>query len=282
MTEQPKPESPAPNSIPTKDEVATLPRWAMVAFAARCARRVQPVFTAAWPSVPSQHVEAVATAIASAEATAKHARTSFTADPALAADAADAAARAAARSSDAADAADAAARTAARAARAAANAVDTASYAARAADAAAAFAATNAASPMRSDFNLLVALSKQLAWTDDSPVDVALLGPLWPPEMEPAWAKKKQAAPTEIDFEAMYAKGAEPQRKLVLKFTVPPIPNTAENRAELVAHMKAAILGASALHIAQGGSGLKIDDVKAWAGAAVETPVPSSGNGGGR
>jgi hypothetical protein len=31
--------------IPTKGEIAKLPRWARVAFAARCARRVQPVFT---------------------------------------------------------------------------------------------------------------------------------------------------------------------------------------------------------------------------------------------
>lgn len=34
---------------PTREEIAGLPRWAIVAFAARCARRVLPFFDAAWP-----------------------------------------------------------------------------------------------------------------------------------------------------------------------------------------------------------------------------------------
>lgn len=47
----------------TKSELAQLPRWAIVAFAARCARRVE-VFAA---SLPEQHTSAVAKAIEIAE-----------------------------------------------------------------------------------------------------------------------------------------------------------------------------------------------------------------------
>ena len=33
----------ATQKLPTEDEIARLPRWAIVAFAARCARRVLPL-----------------------------------------------------------------------------------------------------------------------------------------------------------------------------------------------------------------------------------------------
>ena len=42
----------------TKEDLDKLPRWAIVAFAARCARRVQPLFTALWPVAPQEHVHA--------------------------------------------------------------------------------------------------------------------------------------------------------------------------------------------------------------------------------
>ncbi|HLO39609.1 MAG TPA: hypothetical protein VK176_01200, partial [Phycisphaerales bacterium] len=53
--------------IPTEDEIAALPRGARVAFAARCARRVQPLFTHFWPDAPRKHVEAIDNAITLAE-----------------------------------------------------------------------------------------------------------------------------------------------------------------------------------------------------------------------
>src|SRR4051812_9654562 len=36
-------------SLPTEEEIAKLPRWARVAFAARCARRVLPFAQVGWP-----------------------------------------------------------------------------------------------------------------------------------------------------------------------------------------------------------------------------------------
>ena len=48
---------------PRKNDIAILPRWARVAFAARCARRVQPLFMTGWPDAPKEHVESVERAI---------------------------------------------------------------------------------------------------------------------------------------------------------------------------------------------------------------------------
>ncbi len=55
------------STVPIEKEIAALPRWARVAFAARCARRVQPLFQAFWPEAPPEHVAAVDTAITLAE-----------------------------------------------------------------------------------------------------------------------------------------------------------------------------------------------------------------------
>ena len=49
---------------------------------------------------------------------------------------------------------------------------------------------------MRRDYELLKAMAEREGWTDESPVDVALLGPLWPegePEGWPEDAKEERA-----------------------------------------------------------------------------------------
>ena len=53
--------------IPSSKEIGKLPRWVQVAFAIRCARRVQPVFKAMWPDAPDEHVAAIEHAIQCAE-----------------------------------------------------------------------------------------------------------------------------------------------------------------------------------------------------------------------
>ena len=53
--------------LPTEEEISQLPRWAIVAFAARCARRAQSVFIFAWPDAPEEHKEAVVNAIQAAD-----------------------------------------------------------------------------------------------------------------------------------------------------------------------------------------------------------------------
>ena len=51
----------------TKKDLEKLPQEAMVAFAARCARRVQPLFKGLWPYVTEEHASAVNGAIDAAE-----------------------------------------------------------------------------------------------------------------------------------------------------------------------------------------------------------------------
>ncbi len=63
--------------LPTEEEIAALPRWARVAFAARCARRVLPLFSRNFPR-PSAALQAeVASAVELSELMSAHA------DPAL-------------------------------------------------------------------------------------------------------------------------------------------------------------------------------------------------------
>ncbi len=49
--------------IPTEQEIAKLPRWAIVAFAARCAIRVEPAFKYYWPEASNDQIAAVKWAI---------------------------------------------------------------------------------------------------------------------------------------------------------------------------------------------------------------------------
>ena len=53
--------------IPTLEELAELPKLAVVAFAARCARRVQPFFRQDWPSKYDVYFNSVENAISAAE-----------------------------------------------------------------------------------------------------------------------------------------------------------------------------------------------------------------------
>jgi hypothetical protein len=153
--------------LPTwEDLLRGLPRRAVIAFAARCARRVQPLFPAEPPSgFPpdkwEKHRLDVALAIDAAE---RYAGGRNNKPPAADADA---------------RAADAAAAAAAAAARAAAFAA-AAAAAARAADAA-------DTSSIRRDFDLLCGSAHLESWTEDTPIPPEFFGPLWPMG-RPAWA----------------------------------------------------------------------------------------------
>lgn len=54
-------------NIPTAQDLNTLPRWAIIAFAARCARRVEPLFKKAWPTAPRNHLDAIRDAVEETE-----------------------------------------------------------------------------------------------------------------------------------------------------------------------------------------------------------------------
>jgi hypothetical protein len=59
--------------IPTKEDVLQLPRWARVAFAVQCARRVQPLLRQLLPAAGVRQVEAVERAIRLAQEVAREA-----------------------------------------------------------------------------------------------------------------------------------------------------------------------------------------------------------------
>mgnify|MGYP001476120194 CR=1 FL=1 len=168
--------------LPTEEELRTLPRWAAVAYAARCARRVQPLFTHFWPDAPPEHVEAVDKAIncaitAAASAGAEH-------SPAMAerTEAANTVARAigAAKAvgqmnaAFVANAAHAAAHAARGDSLSASAAFDASAHASHAAD-----NSPEIAEACSSDFGLLGGMAVETDLHDGSAVLSSDLGPLW-------------------------------------------------------------------------------------------------------
>ena len=171
--------------LPTEDDIAKLPRWAKVAFAARCARRVQPLFQRCWPEALAEHLQAIDRALELVEKSAAHSVNRYVRAAAAAYARADAAiytrANATVCGGAATRAASAATRAATAAARAAARADD--ARAAAAAFAAAARAAVagiwanaRVGSMIWDDFITILALSKQQQWTDKTPVPPSVFG----------------------------------------------------------------------------------------------------------
>jgi hypothetical protein len=146
------------DGFPTKDDIKQLPRWAQVAYAARCARLVLPLFKENWPDAPKERVVAVEKAVEIAEQSA--AAAAYAAFAAATADAAAAAAAAAAF----------AAVTAAAAADAYAADAYAAAAAADAADAAEKSKRLDLIPQMKMDFQTLLRLAKEQRWNDDTPV----------------------------------------------------------------------------------------------------------------
>ena len=316
----------------TEGELRQLPRWALVAFAARCARRVQPVFATAWQDAPRAHVKAVDTAIALAESTASVGQA-----PGANATQVATAAHAAAQAAHAYTAAAAAAGAAAHAANTATaiplagddmneaviahmkrtynmligeqtaervrieigsvaptgheatmevrgrdmisglprktvitseeirsalqdlgDAAASAAAAARLAGNAVANVATSSAASddaARADFDLLLGLSRDELWADDTPVDVSMLGPLWPKGLPSGWPEVP----------------AEPRTQLMVELEVPRDINQ-EKLNSLVAD---AVDRLDTLHRSYGGAGLKIDRVELDQAVGVPTGVPA-------
>ncbi len=173
-------------TLPSKEEIAELPRWGRVAFAARCARRVLPLFDHFWPNAPEEHLKEV---VGDVEATEQYARKAV---PAI--DLNDAVVAALAARMAKFPLAGVVARAAARAIQSAkkGHVDDNAQEVAEAAEAAAeaADAARLAASIrpiIRRDFDHLFRLADQQHWTDDTPVPPEAFGPLWPEGPPPGW-----------------------------------------------------------------------------------------------
>jgi hypothetical protein len=171
----------APVDLPIREGLQGLPRWARVAFAARCARRVEPLFRQAWPDAPVELVEAVQRAVECAETSASVASIRYVApERALAAD------EAAHRASFAPK--PVASGGAYDCAHAAANAAGTVAYPAEAAMGAY-YAALDAAQALESilgedsrsildDLEALVRAAREGKWTDETAVPPDFFAPL--------------------------------------------------------------------------------------------------------
>ena len=221
--------------LPTEEEIAKLPRWARVAFAARCARRAQPLFQKHWPDAPEEHVSAIEKAIHIAEHAAARAAYAET-------DAQEVGhIRALAETDDdhAADAARAAAAAEATAAKIAANI----SHAT--ADAADAVKTTARAgvpiSLIAHDFQTILETSQQEKWTDEMPVPPSVFGPLDVESSDQLGFKE------EVKVEVV--KPTKPLRLFFEKNVFKP-----DEMAEMIGHL-------SELYHTIGGDKLIIDDI---------------------
>ena len=184
--------------VPTQDELRALPRWARVAFAARCAARVLPFIRHLWNDGPPQHPQAVEHAVRVAETAGRSAAdhgesllardTVFAAaDSPLRAATHAAAAYAAGWAADAVVSAAASDFTATRAGQEAARAI---------------FETATIDTPLtaqlrciRRDFVRLKKLARKEKWTDDTPVPPEVFGPMWPEGVAPYWAVEPPTIP---------------------------------------------------------------------------------------
>ncbi|MEW6741878.1 MAG: hypothetical protein AB1486_03880 [Planctomycetota bacterium] len=166
----------------------TLPRWAVVAFAARCARRVEPLFRRCWPDAPRDLLSHVAQAVAYAERCAAKAESEPELAKVFALWADEASERAAFGPKAVAESG------AYSAAHAAANAVGSVAYPEEAAVGAyyAAVDATGALravlgegdDAIRADLESLERAAREGGWTDETPVPPAFFSPLPQPPVE--------------------------------------------------------------------------------------------------
>jgi hypothetical protein len=178
-----------PPTLPTEEEMAELPRWARVAFAARCARRVLPLFSLSVHQIPVQLLKTISSEILFAESIAASPQNGdlpprnfdSAVSNSLVGDPSDQAAFKAAFGSSA----FAIGRCALAATFGAAGATIVTEAANLAHTAAA--GVTDITSDLRRDFDRLARHAQYQRWDDDTPVSPKFFGPLWPEGAPPGW-----------------------------------------------------------------------------------------------
>ncbi len=235
-----------PPVLPTEDEIAKLPRWARVAFAARCARRVLPLIYAAKSSLNSAQLDALLKAQELSEYAASVGKPihdyRLVADPTMTAfqlegplkHAANACAGSAhlARHYDA----DNKNPSGVAVAREAVHAMD------------------GGLENIRRDFDLLVRLASAYGWTDDTPVPPEVFGPLWP-EGKPAGWPDDPELPKRTDF-ALEAVSSERVSDTMIEDEVVNL-----------------FLAMNRFHIARTGQSLTVEDFQPYLAALVPAGV---------
>jgi hypothetical protein len=236
----------AEHSLPTAGQISTLPRWAIVAFAARCARRVLPLVLRS--TLDDQHKSAITKAVEMAEGCAANAtHPGFAYPAAAAAIAVNASNIAAVRS-----AAPAAAAAAVASVAAAASTHTMAADAADAADAAARAVGPAAVHIIINDFNLLRNKARAEGWTNDTKVPPSVFGEMWP-EGAPDWANiVLSAKPARATWHANEGSISLTPATNALAFDLWIDPGDASKET-----LTRLLTSLSELHIAAGGTGME-------------------------
>ncbi len=193
---------PPNTTLPSEEEIAELPRWARVAFAARCARRVLPLFEHFWNDAPRRAIESLKWALDVPEGIAATGTGLDYEAGGAAGEAAvldrmatpyGTACYTAAAISFAGDAAviELNSEQSLDVGQAARSAVD------------AAQPIQNVTPPIRRDFDHIARLAEWQKWDDDTPVPPEVFGPLWPEGLPKGWPPVTDAPQrTELVIEA--------------------------------------------------------------------------------
>jgi hypothetical protein len=267
--------------LPTREEIKQLPRWARVAFAARCARRVLPLVKHFWKCAPEHYLKALDKAVSAAETVAGRTATYldvYTSAAVVTAAVAAAAAAADARvvGAAAANAAGAAAANAARAARAPTADDDAPGAAARATAYAAAYTYPEAAcvayvvateKAIRADFECLLLRARDENWTDDTPVPPTVFGSMWPDGPPPRWPKEETGPEPEPTPAVV-----DESNRVILRVEIPDV-NSQQHVNEIENGVNELINALNEAHIARGAGRLTIDDIKHLISALVKEGV---------
>jgi hypothetical protein len=187
---------PPNTTLPTGDEIAKLPRWVRVSFAARCARYGESAWCAYYPDESSENRRVVAKAIQAVERMAASGRRSTTREPrehftdtALQVFIRNVVLPAYDAAWEAWDAQVSSTMTG-KAVAAAAQAIT--------------FVMRLGEHPaiIRRDFDHLARLAEAYEWTDDTPVSPEVFGPLWPEGPPKGWPNADVPARAELAIEA--------------------------------------------------------------------------------
>lgn len=187
--------------LPTEEEIAQLPRWARVAFAARCARRVLPLFELSWPYAPREYCHYLANSLAGAELSAASGETT-SAGIAWSHEAAENAPNPTASYS-------AWAATNARAA--AEDEVLDVAYSAMIHSFWASKEIADVSGEIFADFNRIIERARSSAWDDDTPVDPAIFGRLWSKGAPQNWPDFEDYPTSAIEIQLFAPEGTDPK-----------------------------------------------------------------------
>jgi hypothetical protein len=176
--------------IPTIEELAKLPRWARVAFLARCARRVLPICRYSCPTAPASQSKAIEDVVIAAENAAKIGQKGLVPTSVLSTLHAAIADCEVLNRGNVGIAVAPAARVA--------NDPDvhpeeTHEAICRIANLLLEIATVRTAKligRVRRDFDRVKFVARKRNWTDDTPVSQEVFGPMWPKDLVPDWAKE--------------------------------------------------------------------------------------------